>query len=253
MDITVLPVRDAIAAVYSGVASVIWDFSGAESKKDFARVKKYCPACKQGNTLREIEPTEDNGQCRFRCRSCDHFCKYPVALMSRGPQQRSSQVSRINPNNRVARAMESSKVMNAVESLPDELRLWTFWMYTDPDQAQRDKWEGRLLAMLIDHLDDAGKNDQQEGSDSGGIKGIRAGADAVRVINMQMNSFRHSRRCDKALYRAADYARAIGKDRKQFDRSRLWGRLCVAAVAKMEEMDCATMEPVEEVLHGMRE
>ena len=248
MDLTLMPPREAIGAVYAGVPSVMWDFAGDDKTTKFEKVRKYCPTCKQADTLREIELTKENRQMRYRCRSCDALCRNPMALMPKGVSHSSSQVSRVDASTRVLRAMEASKIMDAVESLPDEYKIWLLWSYTDPEQGQRDRWEGRLLALLIDRVDkriSKGKTDEE--AEKGGIRGIRAGADAVRVISMQMNCFRHERRIGKKLYRAADYARAIDKDRKQFDAARLWGRICAAAVSEMSEIDDEAMSPVEMV------
>ena len=250
MDLKNLMPGDAVAAVYAGVPSVAWEFASPNSgpvsdehakTQDVlnAKMKKYCPGCKQANTLREVEPTVSNGDCRYKCRSCDGFFKRPMALLAKGPSQSSSHVSRVNAGSRIARAMEASLVMGAVEELPEVLRLWTLWVYTDPEPEQRDNLEGRVLAALVDNLDEVEKEN---------IKGVKVGADAIRVISMQMNSFRHDRRLGKPLYRAADYARAICRDRKQFSPTRLWGRFCAAAVAEMSKMDAAAMEPVQDVL-----
>ena len=253
MDLKNLMPGDAVAAVYAGVPSCVWEFaspnsgpvSAAHAKTQAvlnAKIKKYCPGCKQADTLKDVEPTISNGNCSHKCRSCGGFFKRPMALLAKGPSQSSSHVSRVNAGSRIARAMEASLVMNAVEDLPEPLRLWVLWVYTDPDPEQRDALEGRVLALLVESLDEVEKEN---------IKGVKVGADAIRVISMQMNSFRHDRRRGKQLYRAADYARAICRDRKQFSPDRMWGRYCAAAVAEMSKMDAAAMEPVQDVLVGL--
>ena len=248
MDLTLMTAREAIGAVYAGVPSVIWDFAGEDKTTKFEKVRKYCPTCKHADTLREIEPTKENRQSKYKCRSCDQLCRNPMALLPKGASHSSSQVSRVDASTRVLRAMEASKLMNVVESLPEEYKTWLLWVYTDPEPNQRDRWEGDLLALLIDRVDKRlTKGKTGEEAEKGGVRGIRAGADAVRVISMQMNSFRKELRTGKKLYRAADYARAIAKDRKQFDASRLWGRICAAAVSEMSEIDGEAISPVEMV------
>lgn len=246
MDITELSVQEAIAVAYAGVPATMWEFRDPDKVADVplkrlmsARLRKYCPLCNQANTLVDIVPTQENNYCRFRCRSCDHLCKVPKALLPTGPNPSSSRVSRIDPNQRVAQAMEASEVMNAVESLPTELRLWVLWVYTDPEQAQRDTLEGKLLAVLVCHLDKL---------ESKNLQGLKAGSDAIRIISMAMNSYRQERRCKRALYKSKDYAKAIGVDRAQFSGTRLWARVLRQINIAMDEFNVAALKPVGQVL-----
>jgi len=242
MDITKMSARDAIATAYAGVPSVIWEFAGSDKQAKFAKVRKYCPCCKKANTLRDIEPTNDNDQNRYKCRSCGHLCRFPAALVPSGPNQSSSQVSRVNPGSRIAKAMEASEVMAAVESLPVELRLWALWVYTDPEQTVRDQIEGKLLAHIVDELDGMERNH---------LTGLKASADVIRIINMTMNCFRHRMRCKKSLYKHSDYAQAIGRDRAQFTGTRLWARISREIVNKLVDIDSKSLQPVARVLREL--
>tara|TARA_R110000868_G_scaffold111743_7_gene301460 strand:+ start:3883 stop:4650 length:768 start_codon:yes stop_codon:yes gene_type:complete len=254
MELKNLMAGEAIAAVYAGVPSVMWDFASADNQavsaehqqtRDVlnATLRKYCPLCKQANTLRAVDPSAANDHARYKCRSCLAFCRRPMALLARGPRVKSSHVPRENASSRIARAMEASRVMNAVEALPAHLRLWALWVYTDPAPAEQHNLEGLLLAVMLDYLDGVEKEN---------IKGVKTGADAVRIVSMQMNSFRQERRRAKKLFKASDYARAINRDRKQFDAQRLWGRFCAAAVDCMNELDSAALTPVDDVLRTIR-
>jgi len=244
MDIRKLDARGAVAVAYAAVPSVMWEFAdphkSSKTKKLLnTKLRKYCPGCNQANTLRSIEPTEANMHNCFKCSSCGHLCKAPKSLLPKGPNQSSSRVSSVDPSTRLAKAMEASEVMHAVESQPAELRLWLLWVYTDPDPVEQGRMEGLLLAVLIGLLDEVELKN---------LQGLKASADAIRVISMAMKSFRHRMRCEKSLYKHSDYAQAIDRDRAQFTGTRLWARVLREVDATMKVLDRNAIEPVNELV-----
>lgn len=254
MDITKMGAKAAIARAYAGVPASLWEFKDPDRKKSpeqldreavlKSKIRKYCPGCNQGNTLHEIKPTKANGMCSLKCRSCGHLCNSPKYLLPKGPSQASSRVSRINANDRIAKAMEASEVMNAVESLPENLRLWALWVYTDPDVRHLEGMEGRLLSILVDEMD---------GVEQKFLIGLRANADAIRIISMHMNCYRSRQRCEKRLHNASSFAAAINCHRSQFTGTRLWARISREIEAKMGRMDSMALGPVAEVLQSLRD
>ena len=141
-------------------------------------------------------------------------------------------------------AMEASEVLNAVDRLSADLRVFILWMYTDPADAQRDTLQGLVMLDLSGRLDDL---------EAESLKGMQAYGDVYRVMEMVMSDYRSRMRCNKRLFTNSAIAEKIGRDKSQFSGKRLWARIIAAIVAELDAMDRMGLQPVAEVLQSMQE
>lgn len=237
-----LLVREAIAKATSASVSPLWEFnyrdSGRQAKLD--KIRKYCPSCKgfdcltdNGYTTKQLRT--DCELKRYKCRRCGHQCNTPAALKPQGPMHSSSS-SGPGRGQALMNAVELSGVLNIIDARPDNEKNWLLWMYGDFDEAKTRHLEGLALAALAQRLDAV---------ESDSLSGLEQYANVLRLMHLLLLDFRAARQKDEELrLRISVYSAAIGRDKSQFKKNRLWGRVVQSISAEMEAFDNNIMTDV---------
>lgn len=234
-------VTDAIGAAYSAQISPMWEFNYRDAGRDkkLAKIRKYCPKCKTFNSLVDRDPDGEHFKERdfkkYECRCCGHQCNSPAALKSAAASPAGSR-SKVKTGEELVHAMECSVIMDIVESRSDSEKNWLLWMYTDPDEIQREALEGKVLADMVAQLDEVEKQ---------ALTGLVHFSLVLKLMHAMLLDFKCGRRNGlRPAPKVALYAALIGRDRSRFKKNELWGRVMRAILNHLDQFDSDVLTDV---------
>lgn len=143
-----------------------------------------------------------------------------------------------NSGDRVARAMEQSAVMAVIGKLPEPQECWVALTYTD-DHTDYD------MGVVVRHV--------MSQSSRFGVFGQISVEDivgTVEAITMMVGNAIGKTINGRERHPRVDVIKASGKDPKQFQAGKFWGRLWSAVDKATAELDCAALDAVDEMLVG---
>lgn len=140
----------------------------------------------------------------------------------------------------LVRAMEKSDILGVIGKLPEPQECWVALAYSD-DHTDYDV--GVVVRYVLSQSPRFGVHGQIE------LEGIFG---AIEAITMMVGNAISKTINGRERHSRAAVIEASGKDPKQFQPSRFWGRVWSAVDKSTAELDCAALDAVDAMLAGKR-